>query len=85
MIHFVCVSLAIKGQQLVVQKIEICSRNKGVHALRGFFAPPSRAKKLKVAFHQFHPSVLLEEYPKCKILAFIFLLSVAMVTKMAKK
>ena len=25
---FLCVSLAIKGQQLVFQKIEICSRNK---------------------------------------------------------
>ena len=48
------------GQQLVVQKIEICSRNKGVHALRGLFGP-LESKKLKVAFYQFHPSVLLEE------------------------
>ena len=36
-------------------------------------------------FHQFLPSVLLEEKPKCKIITFIFLLPVAMVTKMAKK
>ena len=42
---------------------------------------------MKVAFHQFHLIGLLEEKPigKCKILAFILLLPVAIVTKMADK
>ena len=40
---------------------------------------------MKVAFHQFHLIGLLEEKPKCKILAFILLLPVAMVTKMTDK
>ena len=40
---------------------------------------------MKGAFHQFHLIGLLEENPKYKILAFIFLLPVAMVTKMANK
>ena len=40
---------------------------------------------MKVAFHLFHLIGLLEELPKCKILAFILLLPVAMVTKMADK
>ena len=57
---------------------------KGVRALGGYFGP-LWSKKLKVAFHQFHLIGLLEEYPKCKILAFILLLPVAMVTKMAYK
>ena len=34
-------------------------------------------------FHQFHLIGMLEEKPNCKILAFILLLPVAMVTKMA--
>ena len=42
-------------------------------ALRGKFSP-HWSQKLKVAFHQFHPIGLLEERPKCKILAFILLL-----------
>ena len=57
---------------------------KGVRALGGYFGP-LWSQKLKVAFHQFHLIGLLEEYPKCKILAFILLLPVAMVTKMAYK
>ena len=43
---------------------------KELRAVRGKFGPLWR-KKLKVAFHQFHPISLLEEWPKCKILAFI--------------
>ena len=50
---------------------------KELRALRGKFGP-SGAKnwnqKLKVAFHQFHPIGLLEEWGKCKILAFFFTL-----------
>ena len=57
---------------------------KGVRALRGYFGP-LKSQKLKVAFHQFHLVGLLEEQPKCEILAFILLLPVAMVTKMADK
>ena len=57
---------------------------KGIRALRGYFGP-LWSQKLKVAFHQFHLIGLLEEWPKCKILAFISLLPVAMVTKMADK
>ena len=49
----------------------MCTR-KGVRKLRGKFAPLWR-QKVKVAFHQFHPIGLLEEWPKCKILAFILL------------
>ena len=44
---------------------------------------PLWSQKLKVAFHQFHPIALLEEWSKFKILAFILLFTVAMVTKMA--
>ena len=43
---------------------------KRVCALRGKFGPFWR-QKLKVAFHQFHPIGLLEEWFKCNILAFI--------------
>ena len=43
---------------------------KGVRALRDKFGP-LWSQKLKVAFHQFHPIGLLEERPKCMILAFI--------------
>ena len=57
---------------------------KGVRALMGYFGP-LYSQKMKVAFHQFHLIDLLEEKPKCKILAFILLLPVAMVTKMADK
>ena len=32
---------------------------------------PLRSQKLKVTFHQFHPIGLLEEWFKCKSLAFI--------------
>ena len=56
-------SLAIKGQQLVVQKKKYVAETKAYMHLGAFLAP-SRAKKLKVAFHQFHPSVLLEECVK---------------------
>ena len=45
---------------------------KGGRALRGKFGP-LWSQKLKVAFHQFHPIGLLEEWSKCKILAFILL------------
>ena len=45
--------------------------SKGVCALRG--KGPLWSQKLKVAFHQFHPIGLLEEWPMCKILAFILL------------
>ena len=45
---------------------------KGVRALRGKF-DPLWSKKLKVAFQKFHPIGLLEEWSKCKILAFILL------------
>ena len=62
----------------------IIFRHKGVRALRDYFGP-LKSQKLKVAFHQFHLIGLLEEKPKCKILTFIFLLPVAMVTKMAAK
>ena len=47
--------------------------------------PPLIWSPVKVAFHQFHHIGLLEEKPKCKILAFISLLPAAMVTKMANK
>ena len=57
---------------------------KGVRTLRGYFGPFYRLK-LKAAFHQFHFIGLLEECPKCIILAFILLLPVAMVAKMADK
>ena len=53
---------------------------KGVRALRGYFGP-LYSQKLNVAFHQFHLIGLLEEQPKYKILAFILILPVAMVTK----
>ena len=62
--------------------IEIDLPMKGVRALRGYFGP-LESQNLKVAFHKFHLIGLLEEWPKCKILAFILLLLVAMVTKMA--
>ena len=39
--------------------------DKGVRALRGKFGP-LYSQKLKVAFHQFHPIGLLEEWFKCK-------------------
>ena len=45
---------------------------KRIRALRGKFGP-LWSQKLKVAFHQFNPIGLLEEWPKCKILAFILL------------
>ena len=57
---------------------------KGVHALRGKFGP-LWSQKLKVAFQQFHPIGLLEEWSNCKILAFILLFSVAMATKWPTK
>ena len=56
----------------------------GVHALRDKFGP-LWGQNLKVTFHQFYLIGLLEEKPKCKILAFTLLLPVAMVTKMADK
>ena len=49
------------------------------------FGKQPYSQKMKVAFHQVHLIDLLEELPKCKILAFILLLPVAMVTKMADK
>ena len=55
-----------------------------MRALRGYFGP-LWSQNLKVAFHQFRLVGLLEEEPKCKTLAFILLLPVAMVTKMADK
>ena len=51
----------------------------------GAILAPLWSQKLKVAVHQFHLIGLLEEWPKYKILAFILLLPVAMVTKMANK
>ena len=61
---------------------------KSVHkrgtCIKGLFWHPLEPK-LKVTFHQFHLIGLLEEKPKCKILAFVLLLPVAMVTKMAHK
>ena len=73
------------------QKINVSKKShlyalggKGVCALRGYFSP-LQSQKLKVAFHKFHLIGLLEEWPKCKILAFILLLPVAMVTKMSDK
>ena len=48
--------------------------SKGGRALRGKFGP-LWSQKLKIAFHQFHPIGLLEEWPKFKILAFILLFS----------
>ena len=57
---------------------------KGLRALRAYFGP-LYSQKLKVAFHQFHLTGLSEEKPKGKILAFILLLLVAMVTKIADK
>ena len=43
----------------------------GVRALSGYFGP-LYSKKLKVAFHQFHLTCLLEEKPKSKILTIYF-------------
>ena len=43
---------------------------RGTCIIRGKFGP-LWSQKLKVAFHQFHPICLLEEWLKCKILAFI--------------
>ena len=43
---------------------------KELRALRGKFGP-LWSQKLNVAFHQFHPIGLLEESPKCLILALI--------------
>ena len=57
---------------------------KELHTLRGYFGP-LYSQKLKVAFHKFHLVGLLQEKPICKILAFILLLLVAVVTKMADK
>ena len=45
---------------------------KGGRALRGKFGP-LWSQKPKVAFHQFQPIGLLEEWSKCKILALILL------------
>ena len=42
---------------------------KGESALWGKFGP-LWSQKLKVAFHQFYPIGLLEEWSKCKILAY---------------
>ena len=52
--------------------------------IKGLFWPPLE-QKTEDAFHQFYLVGLLEEKPKCKILTFILLLPVAMVTKMADK
>ena len=57
---------------------------KGVRALRSYFGP-LWSQNLKFAFHNFLLIGLLEEYLKSKILAFIKLFMVAMVTKMADK
>ena len=45
---------------------------KGGRALSGEFGP-LWSQKLKITFHQFYPIDLLEEWSKCKILAFILL------------
>ena len=50
------------------------------HALR-----PLWSQKLKAAFYQFHPIDLLEEEPKCEILAFTLLLPLLWLQKMADK
>ena len=76
------------GQYLVHSErrtADISTLNFEVRAFRGKFDPPPLDQKLKVAFHQFHPIGLLEEWSKYKNLACILLFSVAMVIKMADK
>ena len=65
----------IQSGPAVIKKLFSCSTQlsmKGGRALRGKFGP-LWSQKLKVGFHQFHPIGLLEEWSKCKILAFILL------------
>ena len=50
----------------------VWKRLKGVRALRGYFGS-LLSQELKIAFHQFLLIGLVEEYMKCKILAFILL------------
>ena len=57
---------------------------KGVRAFRGKFGP-LWSKKLKVAFHQFHPIGLLEEWSKCLILALFFFLPLLWEQKLPTK
>ena len=38
---------------------------KEVRALRGYFGPPMRQKKMKFAFHQILLISLLEQWPTC--------------------
>ena len=52
--------------------------------IKGLFWPPLEPK-MKFAFHQFHLIGLLEELHNSKILAFILLSPVAMVTEMVDK
>ena len=43
---------------------------KELRALRGYFAPSYEANK-KVAFHQYHLVVLIDQLPRCKSLVLI--------------
>ena len=52
--------------------------------IKGLFRPPLE-QKTKSCFQKFHLIGLLEEKPKCKILATILLLPVAMVIILADK
>ena len=65
--------------------LNIYEHDKELRALRGKF-DPLLSQKLKVGFHHFHPIGLLEEWSKCKVLAFILLLPLLwLLTKIADK
>ena len=64
---------ALSNVDMICQQLHIpVSRCERATCIKGHLAP-SRAK-MKVAFHQFQPTGLLEECSKCKILALILLL-----------
>ena len=66
-VHYSNVFVDTRGLQTQFQKRLKISFE--LRALRGKFGP-LWSQKLKVVFHQFHPT----ELPKCNILAFILLL-----------
>ena len=72
------------GHSFLTEVLDNRSDFKGIRTLRGYLGS-LLSQKLKVAFHQFHLIGLLEEKPMCKILAFILLLPVAMVIKLADR
>ena len=60
----------IQGKNDATLSLPLEGKGVYIHALRGKFGT-LWSQKLKVTFHQFHPIGLLEEWSKCKILAFI--------------